>query len=180
MANATSYHSELNDSPLLRDLSEAELKILFDHMEHLSFEPQELIISQGTQNKGLWLLADGCCEVLRSTSDCPKEQSLATLGPGAVFGEMSFFQKSAHSASIRCVTEVTAHQLSLETFQKLQANECQIAGAVLRNLVRVLAERLQLMDQWVCELIRSNKPEEGRQDEWHDFRAKLYSEWDFK
>jgi len=180
MTNTLPHRSQLNDSPLLRDLSEGDLKILFEHMEHLSFEPQELIIAQGTRNKGLWLLGEGCCEVVRANGDGSKEQSLAMLGPGTVFGEMSFLQKSAHSATVRSVTEVTVHKLSLEEFQQMQTSQCQIAATVLRNLVRVLAERLQMMDQWVCELIDTNKPDVGRQDEWHEFRAKLYSEWDFR
>ncbi|MBL4886097.1 MAG: cyclic nucleotide-binding domain-containing protein, partial [Planctomycetaceae bacterium] len=176
------FNVPLHDSPLLKDLSEEELRTLFEHMEHLCYESDSLIIEQGTENKGLWLLSDGCCEVIRNNTHGSKCQVLAMLGPGTVFGEMSFFQQTSHSANIKAVTKATVHKLSPEAFEDLSQNTCNTATKLLTNIVRVMADRLQLMDKWVCELMgnTTEKVEEAtKQDEWHEFRAKLYSEWDF-
>lgn len=180
MIDILPYRAQLKESPLFRDISEDEMRVLFEHMEHLCYEAGSEIITQGTENKGLWLLGDGCCEVVRSNVAGTKQQVLAMLGPGTVFGEMSFFHKTVHSASIRCVTAVTVHQLTQTAFAELQESNCSVASKVLTNLVRVLADRLQMMDQWICELMNSStQTKVNKQDEWHDFRAKLYSEWDF-
>lgn len=139
-----------------------------------------MIVEQGTENNGLWLLETGNCEVIRLGKTGQKSQVLATLEAGAVFGEMSFFHKTVHSANIRCVSDVSVYQLTQSAFETLQKSSCSTACKVLKSLVRVLAERLHSMDQWVCELIeQESRKESTRQDEWHEFRARLYSEWDF-
>jgi len=183
MTDTLPFNVPLHDSPLLKDLAEDELRTLFEHMEHLCYESDSLVLEQGTESKGLWLLSDGCCEVVRKNLDESKSQVLAMLGPGTVFGEMSFFHRTPHSASIKTVTKATVHKLSQEAFEDLSKNTCNTATRLLTNIVRVMADRLQLMDKWVCELMDSSaaQTEEPvtQQDEWHEFRAKLYSEWDF-
>ena len=180
MADIQPFNVPLHDSPLLKDLNEQELRTMFEHMEHLCYNAGTLIIEQGTQSKGLWLLSEGCCEVIRTNLDGTKSQVLAMLGPGTVFGEMSFFQQTDHSASIKAVTPVTVHKLSRQAFNDLSNNKCNTATKLLTNLVRVMAERMQLMDKWVCELMEDNSENSViKQDEWHEFRTKLYSEWDF-
>ncbi len=180
MIDTIPFNVPLHDSPLLKDLSEQELRTMFEHMEHLCYESDTLIIEQGTESKGLWLLSEGCCEVIRKNLDGSKSQVLAMLGPGTVFGEMSFFQQTNHSASIKTVTKVTVHKLSQAAFDDLSGNRCNTATKLLTNLVRVMADRMQLMDKWVCELTEADTQDPvTKQDEWHEFRAKLYSEWDF-
>lgn len=183
MIDTLPFNVPLHDSPLLKDLEESELRSLFEHMEHLCYESDAMIIEQGTENKGLWLLSEGCCEVIRTNLDGSKCQVLAMLGPGTVFGEMSFFQETVHSASIKAVTKTTVHKLSPEAFENLSQNTCNTATKLLTNIVRVMADRLQLMDKWACELMMASSAQAEdpvtKQDEWHEFRAKLYSEWDF-
>jgi len=174
------FNIPLHDSPLLKDLDEQELRTMFEHMEHLCYKSESMIIEQGTESKGLWLLSEGCCEVIRTNLDGTKSQVLAMLGPGTVFGEMSFFQQTDHSASIKAVTQTTVHKLSQKAFDDLGNNKCNTATKLLKNLVRVMADRMQLMDKWVCELMGENTEDPViKQDEWHEFRTKLYSEWDF-
>lgn len=185
MTEISSQNLSLNESPLLKDLTSDELQCFSGYLERLHFEAGSVIVEQGTENNGLWLVERGSCEVIRLGKAGQKNQVLATLGGGAVFGEMSFFQKpgnakAVHSANIRCVSDVDVYQLTQSAFDKLQTSSCLIASKVLKNLVHVLADRLHSMDQWVCELIeQESRKESSRQDEWHEFRAKLYSEWDF-
>ncbi len=141
------FNIPLHDSPLLKDLDEQELRTMFEHMEHLCYETESMIIEQGTESKGLWLLSEGCCEVIRTSLDGSKSQVLAMLGPGTVFGEMSFFQQTDHSASIKAVTQTTVHKLSQKAFDDLGNNKCNTATKLLTNLVRVMADRMQLMDK---------------------------------
>lgn len=184
MIDILPYHSRLQESPLLSDMEESEVRTMFDCMEHLCYEAGSQIVKQGSDDKGLWLVGDGCCEVVRSNLAGTKEQVLAMLGPGTVFGEMSFFQKEVHSVSIRSVTPVSVHKLTPEAFADLRASDCQIAGKILTNLVRVQADRLHMMDQWVCELLdKTQQPRHSngsKLEEWRDFRAKLYSDWNFQ
>ena len=182
MIDRLPYRLQLNESPLLRDLEEDEVKSLFKRMEHLCFESDRTILAQGVEEKGLWLIGEGCCEVVRGNQSGTKERILAMLGPGTVFGEMSFFQQPAHSATVRSVTPVSVHKLTQQGFTDLLADNGRAAGKILTNLVRVQSDRLNMMDQWVCELMDRNQTENGAThtlNEWHQFRSKLYSEWNF-
>ena len=96
----------------------------------------------------------------------------------AVFGEMSFFHEAAHSASVRTLTEVEVMRLSRGAYDELTTISPSAAHKVASSTANILADRLRQMDDWVCHLVE--RPEgAGHRKEWHDFRAKLYSDWEF-
>ena len=61
----------------------------------------------------------GSCEVVKKNKSKSQKQ-LATLEAGAVFGEMSFFAKAPHSATVRALTAVKVMRLTRENFEVLQ------------------------------------------------------------
>ncbi len=183
---ATIEDLEFNSTPLMRGLSEDQIEEVFNRMEHLCYESDSLILTQGEANPGIWLLSSGCAEVVRDGIGGNPERVLALLGPGSVFGEMSFFRKTPHTANVRSVQQSTVHKLSWSALEELKKDAGEIAVVLLANIVTVAAERLHLMDNWVCRLLESNEVPssqggggDGRFEEWHEFRAKLYREWDF-
>ena len=178
--NSQATELDFTESPLLRGLSEKQVDIVVSAMEHLCYEANAIILKQGEENKGLWLISEGCCEVTRISDTNEKHRVIAVLGPGTIFGEMSFFRKTAHSANVRTVTNSTVHMLSQEAFEELRQNSSEIAATILINLITVVSERLKLMDGWVCAL--TEQPDVSacnKYEEWHEFRAKLYREWNF-
>ncbi|MCG6156146.1 cyclic nucleotide-binding domain-containing protein [Rubinisphaera margarita] len=182
---ATIEDLEFDSTPLMRGLNEAQVEEVFNRMEHLCYESDALILTQGEANPGIWLLSAGCAEVVRDGIGGQPERVLAVLGPGSVFGEMSFFRKTPHTANVRSVRQSTVHKLSWSALEDLRQDAGDIALVLLTNIVTVAAERLHLMDNWVCRLLESNEVPsssgggDARFEEWHEFRAKLYREWDF-
>lgn len=143
--------------------------------ERRRFVAGEAILTEGRQERGLWLVLSGQCEVLKGTNG--HTERLAVLQPGEVFGEMSFLQPAPHSATVRAVGEVEAARLSPEAFESLRAQAPATAYRLLTGLSQVLSSRLRRMDERVCEL--QGHPPEGRRQEWDDFRARLFA-GDFK
>ncbi|HBN76824.1 MAG TPA: hypothetical protein DD473_13600 [Planctomycetaceae bacterium] len=178
--NSQATELDFKESPLLRGLNQKQIEIVVSVMEHLCYEANTLILKQGEQNKGLWLISEGCCEVTRYSRNHEKHRVIAVLGPGTIFGEMSFFRKTPHSANVRTVSNSTVHMLSQDAFEQLRLDSSEIAATILINLVSVVSERLKLMDGWVCALTEQTEvPANNKYEEWHDFRAKLYREWNF-
>ncbi len=181
---------DFTESPLLKGLSKSQVEIVVSAMEHLCYEADALVLKQGEENKGLWLISEGACEVVRISDNYISDNNIsennrsgrviAVLGPGTIFGEMSFFRKTPHSATVRTVSNSTVHMLSQKAFEELRQNSSETASTILINLLTVVSERLKLMDSWVCALTEQPEaPTNNKYEEWHDFRAKLYREWNF-
>jgi CRP/FNR family transcriptional regulator, cyclic AMP receptor protein len=167
----------LANCPLFRGMSASERQELLDLMQCESFSGGQTLIHEGRSTQMLWIILSGSCQVLKHTKT-GGEQILASLEKCGVFGEMSFFNPAPHSASVRSVTQVELLRLPREKYDGLLESKPSAAQKLAFNTIAVLSERLRVMDEWTCELV--DKAEAGRhRDEWHDFRAKLYSDWQF-
>ena len=168
---------ELEPCPLLRELSGAQLSDVFELVESERFLAGDPILEQGKVLQAIWMIVSGECEVVRS---CGRDRTrqLAVLDAGGVFGEMSFFQKAPHSATVRAMTDVDTVRLSPEAFQTLKRRNLAAAHGITTNLVHLLSDRLRRMDSWTCELVDQSE-DDRRHDEWQEFQSKLYTDWTF-
>ena len=162
---------------IFQDMTPEEKQPVLALMEHETYPAGETILREGLSIQILWIIVRGQCEVIKTTSK-GGEQQLAILGPCAVFGEMSFFQQAAHSASIRTLSEVEVMRFSRSSYDELSIISPSAAHKIAASTAKILAERLRQMDDWVCRLVE--RPEGAvHRKEWTEFRAKLYSDWDF-
>jgi CRP-like cAMP-binding protein len=171
----TAHNAELPEGALFDGLSPGERRDLLSLMESTTFEPGTSIVREGHVTPGLWILTRGTCAVVKST---PRgEHVLAELGPGSVFGEMSFFERVPHAATVRSLTDVTALRLTPEKYAELERTALNVAHHLAHSIASVLAERLRMMDDWTSRLLAESRPE--KHEDWADFRAKLYNGWSF-
>ncbi|QDT32541.1 cyclic nucleotide-binding domain-containing protein [Thalassoglobus polymorphus] len=167
------FHKEIRSSRILDNLTLGEIERMGDHVRFDDFIKGADILSEGNTYQGLWLILDGTCKVIKRCGD--QENVLATLEPGTVFGEMSFFECVPHSASVRAETNVKTLCLTREEFEALRTSCGTVNEKIAINLVKLISERLRRMDGWTCELIETDGSTQQHQ-EWHDFRARLYSD----
>ena len=78
-----------------------------------------------------------------------KKKSLAVLGPGDVFGEMSLITSQPRSASVRAVTKVRAYAFDKNAFEQLIRQNYGIAV----KIIRMLAQRLSEVDVQIENLL---------------------------
>jgi CRP-like cAMP-binding protein len=98
------------------------------------------------------------------------------LEPFDVFGEISFFHPGPHSATVRCLTAVTATVLSRDKFDLLVRVGSHAAYKLAYNSLSVLAERLRHMDELAGSIAEQS---EHPREEWREFQSKMYSSWKF-
>lgn len=181
-------------TPLFSGVSVEECRQLMSIAEHTRFSAGECVVQQGARNPRLWLLVEGECDVLRDVERPPEGEGkskingrsetrrssspllLATLSPISTFGEMSFFQSAAHSASVTAKTAVELLFVTPERFADFKAARPDVACKLAINLVAGLAERLRRMDQWVAELSLAPKAVK-KAPELALFRDKLFQDW---
>ncbi|MFK7778214.1 MAG: cyclic nucleotide-binding domain-containing protein [Gimesia sp.] len=167
----------INECVLFQSVTPDEMEELLSFSESEDFSAGTPILDEGNSTRYLWIIQSGSCEVRKKLSN-GTEQSLAQLGAFSIFGEMSFFNPAPHSASVVALTNVRTVRLPGREFdQKLKAGDSG-AQKVVFNTLRVLSDRLRLMDKWTAEMVESCGSR-SKYAEWHDFRSKLYSEWQF-
>ncbi len=168
--------AQANHCPIFNGMTLDERGEIVEQLEHLYFSEGETILREGNSTQNLWIIISGRCQVVREAKTGDRE--LAVLESCAVFGEMSFFNPAPHSASVRAVTHVEIMRLSRESYDELEHSGSTAAAKIAVNTVRVLAERLQQMDEFAGRLV-DQLDVSGHKNEWWDFRSKLYSEWEF-
>ena len=167
------FQAALMKCQILDGLSPEELQELGEHVRLEAFEKGEDILTEGHIYQGLWVILHGSCDVLKCSDQ--SGNVLATLEPGNVFGEMSFFEGSPHSATIRCCEDVTTLCLKKEDYDQVSRALPKIAEKIAINIVGILSARLRKMDEWTCKLVATEE-NRGHHEEWQEFRARLYSD----
>lgn len=164
------YQDVLKQCSLLQDLSCDEILTLFQRGRFERFHTGEEIVTEGFLDNSVWVVVRGSCEVVKQGER--RDNQIALIEPGHVFGEMSFFDEIPHSATVRVLERVETIRLSREEYDEVAALEPEIARKVAVNIVRVLSQRLRRMDQWVCELVE-REPNQQHVREWQEFRSRL-------
>jgi len=169
---AETFRAALDRCALLQGLTPDEIQAVLRRVRLEGFTAGEEILTEGNQYHGIWILLSGTCEVIKQGQR--RDSRLATLEPGNVFGEMSFFHVVPHSASVRAVDRVETMRLMLDDYQLLREDSPQAAHQIAVNIIHILSDRLRRMDEWTCELVERNADGHGHK-EWQEFRSRLYS-----
>lgn len=169
--------AEFVECPLFVNMSTEELQKVVNLMSIEDYTAGETIFSEGDSHAVIWIIIDGRCKVTKKTRD-GGQRDLAVLERMRTFGEMSFFHPAPHSATVTSETDVTVARLDRARFHSLVDLGSQAALKIAYNTIAVVSERLRAMDEYVGQIIKSGEsPRSGQ--EWGEFRAKLYSEWQF-
>jgi signal transduction histidine kinase len=136
------------------DLMEIQLVPLASLTRQREFALGELICREGAFGETFYVLARGEVEFTkRFTAD--EERQLRTGGPGVYFGEMALVQRSARSANVRALTDVTVLEIDRSGFDEaIQANP-----AMMLDIMRTLIERMRSNDATALNEMREQKEE---------------------
>lgn len=132
----------LKKVPIFTGLEGKHLKKLANIMVERSFKPGEVIVKEGDQGAGVFLISSGKVEVVRGDN-----QVLNTLGPGDFFGEMALFEGFPRSATVRAMEDTECLAMTRWDFRAELTQHADVAFAVLETVVR----RLRELDQRLSE-----------------------------
>ena len=133
--------------PLLRGLrpAEARLVVLMGHLR--SFAAGEAIVRKGESGRAMYVMIDGTGDVWGTDGD--KRTQLMTLSRGDVFGEMALVRGEQRSADVVARDAVEVLEIDQTFLDRLQRRYPRIAARLLRNMTRILSDRLQRMTERV-------------------------------
>ena len=107
-------------SELFTPFTEADRGSLATKFELVEVVPDVELITEGQRADGLYLLLAGTVDVRRA------DQSIAELGTGDVFGEMSLLAGGGSTATVRTTTRVLALRLPAKIFQEVIMTHPQV------------------------------------------------------
>ena len=101
----------LRQAPLFSALDDEAAIALRASMTEARLRRGEVLFHEGDSGDKLYIVTDGKVKLGRTSSD-GRENLLAILGPGQMFGELSLFDPGPRSATVTAVTETTFLSLS--------------------------------------------------------------------
>lgn len=133
--------------PLFLGLSQPEIVKLIKISENLTANPGDVIVRQGDAGDGLYVIAAGAFEVQKSGAEA--KEVLARLETMSFFGEMALVSDEPRSASVVCVEAGRLKKFAVDKFHQLLDGGDLTAYKVIRNMSRILAQRLARLGERV-------------------------------
>lgn len=127
----------LRSVPLFADLEEGELERFSQVAVPRSFPAGTRVFHEGDSSDACYIVSEGSFRVTREHSD-GRAITLATLGPGEIFGELAMLDGDKRSASAESITDGTLLALPANDVRGLLARNPEIALKLVAGLVRRL------------------------------------------
>ena len=102
---------------LFHDLTDDQLFEIADKITEDSFSTDDVILEQGDEGNGLYLIYRGKVRVFRLYDS--REQDLATLVNGDYFGEMELFTRRGNLATVTAIEPTKLLRISNEDFREI-------------------------------------------------------------
>jgi CRP/FNR family transcriptional regulator, cyclic AMP receptor protein len=145
------YEEALARVDLFSGLRKKELKDLATYCGERTFSPGSVLLSQGEQGLGLFILTEGTVRITRKNSPDGAEVVLGTAEVGDVIGELALLDDLPRSATVTAVDEVTVLSLPLWEFRRILRRILRSDPDVGLDLLAVLSRRLRKAEQRALE-----------------------------
>src|SRR6186997_2314474 len=143
----------LRQAPLFSALDDEAASALRSSMSETRLRRGEVLFHEGDSGDKLYIVADGKVKLGRTSAD-GRENLLAILGPGQMFGELSLFDPGPRSATVTAVTDCTMKSLSHDELGRWLNGRPEVA----RGLLLQLAGRLRKANDVAADLVFSDVP----------------------
>ncbi|HET8717001.1 MAG TPA: Crp/Fnr family transcriptional regulator [Nocardioidaceae bacterium] len=143
----------LRQAPLFSALDDEAATALRASMAETRLRRGEVLFHEGDEGDRLYVVTDGKVKLGRTSSD-GRENLLAVLGPGQMFGELSLFDPGPRSATVTAVTDSTFSSLSHEDLLRWLDGRPGVA----RGLLAQIAGRLRKANDVNADLVFSDVP----------------------
>lgn len=143
----------LQRAPLFAALDDEQAADLRTSMTEVSMARGEVLFNEGEPGDRLYVIADGKLKLHRTSPD-GRENMVAVIGPGEMFGELSLFDPGPRTTSATTLTETTLLGLGHNDLQPWLNQRPQVASALLQAIAR----RLRRTNDVLSDLVFSDVP----------------------
>jgi CRP-like cAMP-binding protein len=123
--------------PVFEELADHDLRHVADVTVPRRFATGEIIFHEGDDSDTCYVVSAGHARAIREHPD-GRQITLATFGPGEVFGELAMFDEEERSATIEATDAMVALAISGQDMRRLMREHAEIAVKLAIALVRRL------------------------------------------
>jgi CRP-like cAMP-binding protein len=136
MAGKDAYLDHLASVPLFASCSRKELQTIARASDELSIPAGKTLVEQNDVGRECFVILEGSASVKRNG------RKVATLGPGAYFGELSLLDKGPRTATVTADTPLTVLVLGPREFSSILDS----VPGLSHKLLSTLAARVRDLD----------------------------------
>ncbi|WP_437725370.1 cyclic nucleotide-binding domain-containing protein [Sorangium sp. So ce861] len=141
-------------------LTQDDERLLLEKSTCVTYRPGEQILEEGSRRQGIFIVRSGLVGV--EVAHLGRGVALRQLGPGAIFGEMSFLESAAASASVVAREECTLDVIEGPYVHSLLASVPGLAARFYQSLAIMLAQRLRENTAMLPPLLVEDVPQVNR------------------
>ncbi len=140
-------------APLFAALDDDAAAALRSSMNEVELARGKVLFAEGDPGDRLYIVTEGKIKLGRTSSD-GRENLLAVLGPGEMFGELSLFDPGPRTSTATALTDARVVGLGHDDLQPWLTGRPEVAG----QLLRALAQRLRRTNENRADLVFSDVP----------------------
>jgi CRP/FNR family transcriptional regulator len=145
------YEDALARVDLFSGLRKKDLRDLATQCREGKFSPGSVMLSQGEQGLGLFIITKGTARITRKNSPEGAEEVLGIAEAGQVIGEMALLDDLPRSATVTALDEVSVLSLPVWEFRRFLRRSLRNDPDVGLALLAVLSRRLRKAEQRALE-----------------------------
>jgi CRP/FNR family cyclic AMP-dependent transcriptional regulator len=134
MPRNDAFLDHLAEVPLFSALSRKELALVARRAEDVKVEPGKVLVTEGSTGSEFFVIIDGNAKVSR------RGRKVATLGPGAAFGELALLDKAPRNATVTAETPMELVVLGQREFGGIVDEVPGFARKLLAGMARRLRD----------------------------------------
>ena len=134
-------------------LDDEDAEALLAQMTPHRMERGDILFREGDQGDTLYVIGEGKVKLGRTSTD-GRENLIAILGPGEMFGELSLFDPGPRTMTATAVAETQLMGLGNESLTSLLTGRPEVAKALLA----ALAKRLRRTNEHLADLVFTDVP----------------------
>ncbi len=126
-------------------LSEEERRILFEASPPRKYTKGDEIVRQGALQGTMFVIVSGDVKVERHSEDGDRGERVVVdrLGPGQVFGEMSFLDREPCSATVIAESDVEVRGIGRKEIDDISRRDSSFQGRFFHCLALTLVDKLR-------------------------------------
>ncbi len=137
----------IKQSIFFQNVSDQDLQKIISIGKHFHYEENHTFIRENSLGTEVFVLLTGIVEVTVSYNNSKNMETIATLLPGDVFGELILLGKSKRSANVISKDKCEVVMWDKDILMKFFESETKLGFKFMTNLASVLADRLSATNQ---------------------------------
>jgi len=144
----------LGGVPVFSTLERGDLERIAQLAVPRDFEPGEVVFREGDSSDTCYVVSGGRARAIRSHRD-GRTITLATFGPGDIFGELALFEDERRSATVEAIERTSVLGVLGPDMRRLMNEHAEISARLVIALGRRLRETNERLSRQSFQTVQS-------------------------